>query len=236
MQLGKVLGGVKCLLSDFAILLCAPCCCEAPFVQPAVDRPPNAERDKAGIREALSTRAHCVWRISKLIQRVKSLTEPVVYLGTLVCFSGRAPVLGDQSVTRGSTPISEGLSAQPQPPAAETCLILGAIGGEGYSEPTILPSLTWGMWGHTEPFHSPTLMVLLPSWSPVTERIHSLDGDADDVQNHPLQETESHQELSAFQEGPAKGWCICKDGQGSNQVICEAGSPNLGHMQSISAG
>lgn len=44
LQLGKVLGGGKRLLPDFAILLCAPCCCEAPFVLPAAHRPPNAER------------------------------------------------------------------------------------------------------------------------------------------------------------------------------------------------
>lgn len=44
LQLGKVLGGIKCLLSDCAILLCVPCCCEAPFMQPAANRPLNAER------------------------------------------------------------------------------------------------------------------------------------------------------------------------------------------------
>lgn len=32
LQLGKVLRGVKCLLTDFAILLCAPCCCAATCV------------------------------------------------------------------------------------------------------------------------------------------------------------------------------------------------------------
>lgn len=72
------------------------------------------------------------------------------------------------------------------------------------------------MWGHTEPFHSLALPVLLPSWSPVTCRVHSLDGDADHVPNHL---TEDHQELGAFRQVPPKGWCIRKDGLGSRRVI-----------------
>lgn len=113
--------------------------------------------DKAGIREAPSTRGDCVWRISKLIRRAKSLAEPAVCCTLPRTCSSQAPVLGDQSVAWESAPISGGLSA---------------TGGRNLPDPWsyrqwVPPSLTRGTLGHAEPFHSPTLPVRLPSWSPV---------------------------------------------------------------------
>lgn len=178
--------------------------------------------DKAGIREAPSTRGDCVWRISKLIRRAKSLAEPAVCCTLPRTCSGQALVLGHQSVAWESAPISGGLSA---------------TGGRNLPDPWsyrpwVPPSLTRGTLGHAEPFHSPTLPVRLPSWSP-GHQVHSLETEMPIASKTiPCPRPECHRELSVFRQVPPKGnlWYKHKVGLG------EAGFPNSAPVPSISAG
>lgn len=178
--------------------------------------------DKAGIREAPSTRGDCVWRISKLIRRAKSLAEPAVCCTLPRTCSGQAPALGDQSVAWESAPISGGLSA---------------TGGRNLPDPwsyrqRVPSSLTRGTLGHAEPFHGPTLPVRLLLWSPVTRGVHSLEMEMPIASKTiPCPRPECHRELSAFRQVPPKGnlWYGHKVGLG------EASFPNSARMPSISA-